>query len=54
MLEKGGQEAVDLLLTCVAGGVKYVALNPPSAPMRGHEEHPLIPIRAFVEGLTEG
>ena len=27
-------------LTCAAGGVKYVALNPPSALARRHEEHP--------------
>jgi hypothetical protein len=54
VLEKDSWEAADLLLTCAAGGVKYVALNPPSALARRHEEHPLIPIRAFVDSLTEG
>jgi hypothetical protein len=34
--------------------VKYIALNPPSVRARGHEEHPLIPLRAFVDGLMEG
>jgi hypothetical protein len=53
VLEKDDREAGDLLLTCAAGGVKYVALNPPSALARGHEEHPPIPIRAFVDMLTE-
>ena len=54
VLEKGSWEAADLLLTCAAGGVKYVALNPPSALARRHEEHSLILIRALVDGLMEG
>jgi hypothetical protein len=54
VLEQDNREAADLLLTCAARGVKYIALNPPSALMRGHEEHPLIPMRAFVDGLMEG
>jgi hypothetical protein len=54
VLEPDNREAADLLLTCMAGGVTYVALNPPSALSRWHEEHPLIPIRVFVDGPTEG
>jgi hypothetical protein len=54
VLEQDNREATDLLLTCAAGSVEYIALNPPSALARGHEEHPLIPIRIFVDGLTEG
>ncbi len=54
VLEEDNREAADLLLTCAAGGAKYIALNPPSALAQGHEEHPLIPIRAFVDGLMEG
>jgi hypothetical protein len=53
VLEQDNREAANLLLTCAARGVKYIALNPPSALTRGHEEHPLIPIRVFVDGLTE-
>jgi hypothetical protein len=44
VLEEDNREAADLLLTCTAGSVRYVALNPPSALTRGHEDHPLIPI----------
>jgi hypothetical protein len=54
VLEKDEHEAADLLLSCVTGGIRYVALNLPSVLTRGHEGHPLIPIRAFVDGLTEG
>jgi hypothetical protein len=54
VLEKAEREAADLLLICASGGIRYVALNPPSVLTRRHEGHPLIPIRAFVDGLTEG
>jgi hypothetical protein len=54
VLEKDEREAADLLLSCVTGGIRYVALTPPSVLTRGHEGHPLIPIRACVDGLTEG
>jgi hypothetical protein len=54
VLEQDNREAANLLLTCAAQGVKYIALNPPSVLARGHEEHPLIPLRAFVDGLMEG
>jgi hypothetical protein len=54
VLKLDNREAADLLLTCAAGSVEYIALNPPSALARGHEEHLLIPIRIFVDGLTEG
>jgi hypothetical protein len=53
VLEEDNRETSGLLLTCAAEGVKYVALNSPSALTRGHEDHQLIPIQAFVDGLTE-
>jgi hypothetical protein len=53
VLEEDNGEGAALLLTYAAGGWKYVALNPPSALARGHEEHPPIPIRAFVDVLME-
>jgi hypothetical protein len=39
VLGQNNREATNLLLTCAAGSVKYVALNPTSALAGGHEKH---------------
>jgi hypothetical protein len=46
------QELAGLLLRSAArGGVRYVALDPPSALRRGDEEPHLVPITAFIDHL---
>lgn len=51
ILKKDRQGASDLLVSCAVGGVRYVALNPPSALIRGNEESTLVPIGGFIEHL---
>ena len=45
------QEVMGLLRSAAWGELRYVALDPPSALRRGHEEPRLVPIKAFVDHL---
>ena len=49
VIEHTPPATAELLETCAGEGVRYVALNPPSALTRGDEEALLIPIGGFID-----
>jgi hypothetical protein len=51
VIEHTPRATAELLEACAGEGVRYVALNPPSALTRGDEESQLIPIWGFIDNL---